>query len=281
MQEPTIEEIRDFLIAQLKDSIEPEVTGPTLGGSVKLRYPSLDLRSGYGGLLRFVKDYCGDVIVYTTAEGTGGDVLYRHKDRAPTRDRAAMAWTAFTNPNVKQELALGMNGELLLHSASSPAEGTVLGKITTEQYRDMCRSFLESVSPEQKDHLEPTLTRDNFWPIWSQALRDTSDPGLLSRWSAWRLSEIERIFMNIASEREIDTQVAGTAWVSLFNSRTVKKTGTSIRAVGLPYRTSANSSTSDYIELLHAVVDVLSTDDLRKLWVPLGAVIDALRKGHA
>jgi hypothetical protein len=274
--------------------IRRQATGATLGAAIRASYPDVDLKLAYGGLRHFISTYCSESVVRTPTDG--GDDVYSLIDGAESTP-----WDAFNNPSIAAQLAVhASTGELHVVESETPLpDGCVaVGKLTREDYRDMASRFLEFLPQDARPQFEEALTHDNFWPRWTSVLRHHSSEPVYRDWGSWRLTEITRLFTQRLVDAELSPDVITAATTNLTQSRDKtllarRQSAPSSQAEGrkpdnrMPSRLGeqkdrwTRTDGPSLHDLVHTVIDRMTEDEVRRLWLPVGVVIDAVNQSRS
>lgn len=301
MQNSQVAEIVEFI--EQKCLSADEVLGTEIGTAIKVRFPEINLRVDFGGLRAFVKDHCVDKIVYVRPKG--GDGVYAHISKlgaAPPQDprpvatpqtsRNASAWAALVDPNVAMQLAADPTSGVLQVFAVGQTIPEVLfhvQKISVEEHRTIAQNFVETIPESSRRPFEDALKEKVFWSKWTTAFQGLPDRSIYVNWMKWRHDQILAMFQErLRSGQFSDTSIS-TALAELKKSKQIKE------AVARPEspstsRTSAQIPSARFIKepsqpavtqlhaLAHSALDLMSEAEVRRIWLPLGAVADACRR---
>jgi hypothetical protein len=265
-------EIADILTARAARS--EQVLGSQLGDAVRDHLPGTSLKS-FGGLRRFVATYCPELKWFG---GHGGDDIYslaKGGDPPSSSEQlfSRTPWAAFATPTIPDVVAVSKNGELRVVPAASeiPSGFSEVSKVSVEEHRALAEEFLNSV--DDLDHvasLKKALERGNdYWPEWQKAVGNS---GLLSEWLAHRGERIEGMFVSRLNGAHLDLdEDAKRQALHVFLS--VKLASSRVGNVMRPFRqpTGGNAALRP---LAHRVIDQLSDEELRRIWLPLGLILD-------
>jgi hypothetical protein len=322
------EDIRT-LIVQLAMS-SPECYGSKLGHELRLLCPDVDMRRDYGGLRQFIEAFCADAVRWLRKRG--GDDVYAHisylvtpnteddgnVELAPTLSAVpADVWAAFTRPSSSLVLLVDRNTGVLSVGGEGqvfPINSLRVPRLTTEDYRAMCREFLGGLVGATSRQLSQALEIEDFWSAWSRLLKEPRHASAYREWIRFRYGRILKGFetklreMDLAGEvvsgavsrmkashdaavqprlhergsREAESAGRVSDWrVSPTRSPSIGNNQDQDMAVRGFDAASRTGQVANW-NLRHLVINAtenMSERELRSLWLPLGAIFDALRRG--
>jgi hypothetical protein len=193
-----VEETASLVSLIVQTCLENEtVLGTNLGNAIKVKFPDLNLKLQFGGLRKFIQDYCADQVVYVRAQG--GDGVYAHVSKAagaaPTP--TSTAWAALVDPNVHSQLAVDRaSGTLQIYGSGAviPEALIRLDKISPEEHRTIAKEFLPLIPTASRSLFESALNEEPFWLKWTAAFRNLADRELSVSWMKWRYEKIVALF---------------------------------------------------------------------------------------
>lgn len=305
------ESISSLIVEVVKQS--ESISGVELGKAVHRGIPNVNL-SPYGGLNKFIRAFCSQDIAFNrvgedyiyTLKSEGGDVYHADASSEPQLS----AWLAFSNPkNTSPLLVNNLTGEILIGAAGdASAEGyTQLLPMTSEDYRIIARDFLPLVTDETlRDELQQDLLAEDFWSSYSSRLRRHDEA--FAAWGAWRIQKVQELFRTMLGEAGLSDETIELAMEHLEQSAVKKpkppthqtsrapllkihptsrtaRRGTNNTPSDRNYSRQPTAGGEDTTSALHTVIheaiDTLSEGDLRRIWLPIGAVLDALNKNSS
>ena len=272
------------------------VLGTNLGNAIRVRFPDLNLKLEFGGLRKFILDYCAGQIVYVRAQG--GDGVYALSSKAGSEARpeprptpAFTAWAALVDPNVHAQVAVDpASGSLHVCAAGEdPREGLIrLDKISLEEHRAIALGFLPQTPVASRSLFEGALSGDGFWLRWTAAFRTLADPQIFESWMKWRYEGIITLFQERLRLAGLPVDAVACAVGELQKSKRVKSESTKSKATVAttqPGRSAGDLPAArlgaldiPLRELAHSAIDFMSDGEIRRVWLPLGAVADVLRR---
>jgi hypothetical protein len=295
---PTTEELRTA-VARIAANVA-EILGSQLGLALTTDFPTLNLKVEYGGLRRFLQEHCSDIVVWRgkyhaddlyspTKSGEPIAAVEQQERRASATlsgaATRATAWAAFSNPNIAAKLAVKPStAELLIIShenESCPDDYRLIEKLTAEDYRHAAREYSLRVPQEDRAAFDTILDSEIFsWLNWSDALRSYEHGLLFYDWLAWRFNRICELFVDRVKAADVEERLLP---VALANFKASKPTR--VKSALSPQPQQALSSwRGSGLDLSfvrgvaqHAIA-AMSEDDIRRLWLPLGMVLDAIQR---
>jgi hypothetical protein len=294
-----VDRIKRYLV-ELVASYSGGIVATELGSQLKRQFPQVDFRRHFNGLRRFIGAYCADEIVVVGEQG--GNPIYGHSSRQVAKPLLPSdspnpeyeLWLAFTNPNLNKILVVDRTtGDLKTQEASTgPPDGhAVIASLTTEDYRRIGQDFLASQAKPHPPAAVEALRAPNFWDAWVTALAPYRQTPLYAGWLRSRVEQIATLLKERLTAAELSPEVIPRVLSKLDAARTSKKPtaspgkGTFQSATatfgGLALRDARTPPivrTVNSKDLARAAISYMSEDELRHLWVPLGAVVSALRR---
>ena len=262
------------------------VLGTNLASEIKVRFPDLNLKLQFGGLRRFIQDHCSDRVVYVRAQG--GDGVYAHLSKAGTKapseskpTSTPTAWATFVDPNVHSQLAVEpVSGSLHVYVASGKPEEKLIPvrKISIEEHRVIAKEFVPLIPIASQSPFESALSEDAFWPKWTAAFKTLTDREIYTKWMKWRYEKIVGLFEERLRSAGLSDDAVTSAISELQKSKQVKLASTKSTAAMVSTTPRGSLDYSLLRELAHSVINSMGDGDIRRIWLPLGAVADALQR---
>lgn len=284
----TPEEICAWLTSKIRQS--GRITGSDLGSAIYREFPEIDFREAYGGLKQFIQSHCSGEVVIVGKQGlddiyalSNSEFLSGENNSSAASTRAT-AWQAFTNPNTRFELVVRPeSGQIMTKRLedSTPEDAVVIPKISTEDYRKMCREFLKQLDDDQRPQLEAVLVEEDFWPSWSYLINAFRPQGVYARWLRWRITAIQQLLNDRLRDIGVPDVLVLTVAQAVFRSRESHQKNSIVPArqshvIDVPRQTV----TEDLQGLAHQAIDRMSENQLRQMWLPLGSIFDAIRRNN-
>jgi hypothetical protein len=272
------------------------VLGTNLGNAIKVRFPDLNLKLQFGGLRKFIQDYCAGQVVYVRAQG--GDGVYAHSSKADSEARrepkptpASTAWAALVDPNVHTQLAVDPAlGSLHVYAAGEDLPEALIrvDKISLEEHRAVAKGFLPQTPVASRNLFEGALSDDEFWRKWTTAFRSLGDREIFENWMKWRYERIIALFEERLRSASLSDAAVAFAVGELRKSKQAKSASTksALAVATTRFGRSAGDLPTDRLgvpdiplrELAHSAINFMSDGEIRRIWLPLGAVADVLRR---
>jgi hypothetical protein len=279
-------EIADYVIEFVKQRVS--VLGCQLGAELHLRFPETNFRTAYGGLRRFVDSHCQGQVVRTGTHG--GDDIYCHISNTTgsgTLTRAAYAesvteWEVFQKPGSPMQLLVDPASgatKIVAEKEEVSNELLVVSKVKDEEHISIAREFLTHIDAAEVALFKAALEEPNYWPAWSRLMSNPPGFKYRSRWTAFRFDRICELLLARLKGLGIAEATAASILERVKAVKKLKRTET--EASRKTSTAAAFSSVSDEGELRRLAklaIDLMGNDDLRRVWLPLGVIADALRK---
>jgi hypothetical protein len=288
----SIADISDFIVQTCLKSRVPENLGTALASAVKAQFPSTDMKSKYGGLGAFIKRYCPEQVVFHGRSGL--DLVYVHSSRlrevsgtAPVGSTSkATPWIAFTNPSVPDKLFVNQDsGELLAVSPDeSPPERFVeVPKITEEDYRGIANDFISAFPESERVELSDLIAKPGFWFPFAKLIKQKMGGEGNERLRKSRLTKLHQLLAErLRAISELPKEAVEKACTAIrrradqIPSSAISDRSISRRPLGRQLAIPADSVSTRRLAV--AAIEAMRDDELRRVWLPLGVIVDAIRK---
>lgn len=284
------DEIKGFIVECLKGT--GKIMGSTLGSRLRSKFPDIDLKE-YGGLKRFIENNCKDEVV--TVRGRGRLDAYTHVSHTPPgvtsesqRDllqipqgESESIWRVFSNPNLPLEVLVNSKtGRPMISSdGESVSESFInIDKISREEYRDMAWEFLPVVNESRQAELRKALDLEDFWPRWAKLVNKNRADGTFERWREWRKEHIIRLFENRLKLANLPDHIIRKASTAFKESQEYVHRMKQPKPTGGGELTKHNSGAHSLRDVVHSAIDRMSEDELRRISLPAGIVVDIISK---
>lgn len=268
--------------------------GATAGGIVRnsvLEIPDLRVKDhGYSTLRDFIAREIPELIEIGLS---GADPIYGlvswpplpTLSERPINPDLPDPWRVWVSPSSQR--LLGVNRDTgavrALPSSERPREGEVLLRpLAPAAHRKIAADYLENVDVDPSLKLALTRALENpsadWWREWNSALHGTLE---LSRWFRQRADALEEALKHALGEAGLTNEVSRTAFKLIAEKRSHAGTTMSRDGQKRPAESSSVSSPQSREELLGlllAIVPQMSEEELRSLRLPVGLVIDTLRR---
>lgn len=279
--------IASFIAEQSRHS--KEVRGSALGTAIKQQFPHVDLKTTYGGLKKFILNHCADSLQWSHKHGQ--DDIYTHGTE-PGRETAIIPspsrpltdvelWQAFSKPSSPTVIAVhAETGELtIVPSDSSVDAGFIrIDKISLDEYRSIAQDFLPKINSDVRGQLQNALTARNYWPQWSAVLNRHRSDGIYETWMQWRGEKIIDLLESRLRRVNLpEAIVEGVVRRLTSYSAKVATRRNTLHPDTLHNLASAHAGVN-IREIVHRAVDLMSEEELRRIWLPLGVLIDVTGK---
>jgi hypothetical protein len=205
---------------------------------------------------------------------------------------AATLWQAFTNPSYDSRLALDKAATRLkvLTPQAEPTNDLILvPKVTASEHRTIALNFLERLDLGDREPFGKILEGQNPWPAWSWQTQHYASGKYYMAWLDFRTQSLQALFEERIKTLEVPAPDVPPLSAQLLESKRprFRNSADGLRLKTFPPTSSRFSRARNDQnqagdgELLRrlalAAISEMSPDDLRRLWVPLGALSNALR----
>ena len=244
-------------------------------------------RQRFGPLRAFVERFCADHVNVLVAPELGGDALFESKfpaatDRLPTPKPLTgpdPAWRAFTVPDSGSNLYVnGESGEIQVRLKADPELAQPWHPVpsaTAEDHRKIATDFLGRVDPEDQPAFEDILKLPQFWHPWAMKLRAHQQGKYSQPWIAFRFEQLCALYLARIKSAGVPEDLAARSLTRLKALKSASRVLAKPTALNLPVATPSGLSIR---KLALAALESMTEDDLRQVWLPLGAVADAIAK---
>ena len=276
--------VAEFIIQTAKQ--RPTILGSHLGAEVTKAFPELRENPDYG-LKRFIQTHCVGRIVRVGERG--GDVVYQYVAEGDATAPAAppsetlSVWEVFQRPGAKGQLAVDPTTcDLRVAHGDQTSIGDLvpISSVTPDEHKGIAQGFLEKVDEASRLELEQALAQENYWPHWSRLVNQKGQ--YKQEWVAFRFAKLcdllrARLRAHGMTDSLIETSMAHLLQEKRERDKPLKESAAVAPSARAPLDGRQQRTSVDIRAVLHAVVDSLSDSDMRRLWLPLGEVLDALR----
>lgn len=279
------QDIARFIETQIKNY--PGISGAKLGALATAQFPGVNFRIQFNGLKSFVKQFCPPEIEIMVG-GPGGDDAYRCTT-APSADQEGATvspvsevtetpWSAFASSDSPNTLRLNReSGELdVVPSSMRPAVAPWIDvpKVSTEEYRQIASSFLSQIADVDRYHFSALLHLPDFWDRWFAETRAFSGGKYLRAWVSFRFHKLCETFLGRLTEAGVSSDAALKYLERLKQSKKSKK------ELRRDHSMEFGDEQSTLRRIATAAIKEMTDEDLRRVWLPLGVISDALRRSE-
>ncbi|CAH0140868.1 hypothetical protein ROS9278_00477 [Roseomonas sp. CECT 9278] len=283
-----------------------EKTGSQLKSLIEAVCPDFNLREatgilvGPGALTKFLATEVADLV--QPIGKRGGDPIYLiHESPASTDDSDGRVeknpdlWSIFSSPSLRQQLIYSPS-EKRMHSkfidSPTPDGYLAIKPLEKEDFREISRKFLEIAPKEISNLLEEVLERENYYTEWTSILR-SQFPLYYQRWGIFRVGTIKELFrenmrasglpeaeiQQFVSRMEAEQVRAFRERVSRMVQTTQAERPIEMGAAKVPARPSraalSEQPVHDLRSVARAAIEHMAIEDVRRIAIPLGVLIDA------
>jgi hypothetical protein len=288
---------------------------PILGsalGSILIPFIAPNRFSGIGGLKAFVSKYLHDTVVWVgrTSDIPGDDKyqIIGSRDWVDVNSLSpGIFWSAFSNPYVPGRFSLSSTKDILCFCSEPttqiPTDWQEVSKVTEDDYRELARDFIASLDSTLTTEASNIVSKPGFNASWIQFLKSKGGLNSLRKWEKKRIDHILVKFRKSLEDADCAEKTVSELESMLVNSRDlsqkradIARTSSSSRRPYLDPLTFQNTKPLDYArynrseipgssnedaefrDLMHKAIDRMSLDELRALRVPIGIILDLVRK---
>lgn len=289
-------QIVEFLIETLRTS--GPMLGAPLGGLLNKTFPSLKGSPGYGSLGTFIERHCAGQIARKEWNGSDFQFALVARGEAPKASDTTpkfAAWGAFLKADLPIQIAVDLKtGDLRTLATGEVVDEPwqIVPKLTSVENREIAQLFIQQVAKEDKQIFLDAIQVDNYWPGWSRIVNQTHAAKYKQQWGKHRFEQICARFHERMREAGLNNETAAKALKNLRSDKerhaTVAKgfaEGHPADRLSLPAsklmkfpHTLFKEEDDSLRSIAQRVVCSLSEDELRRLWLPLGEVMNALRQ---
>jgi hypothetical protein len=280
------QEIARFIESQVK--AYPGIPGAKLGALATAQFPGVSFRYQFDGLKNFVRRFCGPRVEVILG-GPGGDDTYRWTETAPldqttakispTADIIDRPWAAFASSDSPSKLRVNRDsGELDVVAPSEVVDAPWIevSKVTTEEYRQMASAFLPQISDADRVHFSGFLHLPDFWDRWFAETRSFAGGKYFRAWVSFRFHTLCEIFLERLQKLGVPEELQPLVLGRLKQSKMPKQLLRN-KEESLQFSTERSSALR---QMALMAVKTMTEEDLRRVWLPLGVVSDALRRSN-
>jgi hypothetical protein len=286
MSHEEIQQIKSLILDLITRAPSGVVAGSTLGNAIQAKFPESGWKHEYGTLARFIRANCGDRLIVNGKRGADLLWSYQTAPSAGANDsRVGGIWKAFTRPDSGTVIIFDKSAKELRVIASSegiPDDAVLIPGIAEPENRAIASRFLALIPEADRSLFAEALKRENFWPEWSKVTRYFDGGKHFKKWMEFRSANIHTLFSDRVKALGCDEATVASLNAVLKSSEDEKrysKQGEAKTPVP-PRRHTVEHGTeqNDLRQLASSAILSLSETELRNLWLPLGAVMDGIRR---
>jgi hypothetical protein len=279
--------IAKFVIARVDAS--QKILGAPLGALVHHEFPDFNLRKEFGGLRPFVQQHCAAAIEVQRGAHKGQDDIYVSKAAPPlpgvgtlplTRAATDTAWRVFTIPGLFAKLyANPESGAIQVDSAEGMSAPWIeVPNVTLEEHLHIAKDFLDTTIDEaDREKFASFLNEGNVATEWARQMRFFESGKYQRSWVAYRYERLLALFTDRLKTLAFPEDRAALALENLRRTKPSKIRPFKALTVSSP----PSFDRSDLRSVISNALADLSEDDLRRVWLPIGPVADALRRSRS
>lgn len=308
--------IADFIVKTV--SMQPSILGSQLGAVVKRAFP------WFHGLKAYIDRYCANQVVcvgkrgpdyiyaHVSTVGTGGqgdsaengsievhqvpktapDILQTQKHivaYGPTA-RPSTFWTAFTNPNLRDRLALDpCSREFHIVREGSTVQPPLVevSKVTTDEHRTIAFRFLSKLDEDDRSYFQQIANQPNSCPALSWRITSFADGKYKDAWLNFRTQSLRGLLDERLAKLGIDNPpdreplLAKLMESKHYRARQAGPFAALERSFENRARTNPGHSITSEQDLRRfaiAAISEMGADQLAQVWLPLSAIVNGLKR---
>lgn len=202
-----------------------------------------------------------------------------------SNSRSGGFWSAFTNPTLNDLLAIDKASTTLRvlpqHSLLEPPLIEV-PKVTVEEHRQTAIDFVAHIDPVDRPHFQSVASAPDPGPMWFWRIKDFAGGKYSSSWLDFRTSAFEKLFKERLIQLGLEQTAIEGLVVKFLETKHRRFRYDSEIPPGQPYSSPSASipiaGDEDAIRrIARTAISQMSPDELRHLWLPLGAIVNSLR----
>jgi hypothetical protein len=164
------------------------------------------------------------------------------------------------------------SAEISVAREGPPPEGCVeVPKVTATEHLRIAQDYLPQLDALDQPRFRAILTLGDFWHRWSREIKVWGYGKYAKPWVDFRFSRLCGLF------QERVRSLGAADWVVAASLENLKRLKT--KAFGITVTSDRVSTASSMRRAVLHSISTMSDEDLRQVWLPVGAMCDALRKG--
>lgn len=193
-------------------------------------------------------------------------------------------WRHFSNPKLVGRIAANALGKVIVGppNANLPENFTILTKPSAEDYLTVAREFVEKLPEPMALQLSEAFSQPDFYDEWIRRLRSLSsgEQNLLKDWEISRAQFVkERLHDELTKTGMVPTLAADlVAQAQLRKGHRQVSSQPQSLFKALPSGVALAEAGTDFRQLVHGVIDLMSLEELRRLPLAAGLLYDASRR---
>lgn len=213
----------------------------------------------------------------TEIRRAGTDVVYALEGGSEPAPANESLWRVWASPRSPNALAVTRDGRVrtIPRSGTQQPDEVRIEPVTEQAHRDIAQAFLDSDTSALQSLLADALKvqKPSWWRDWVLALRQ--QPDVAQRWQEHRLTSLRRLLQSRIDETVPAEGRAPAIEQITASRRRVSSTGGKA-AHPPPTRDDKGVPRRSLVTIVQAVVARMEDDELRRLNLPLGLVLEAV-----
>ena len=277
-------------ISGLKDRliVGQTISGPSLGIQVldelRQRQITQDLKH-FGGLRSFIREYLSDFLQIHEESDTY--TVRGEDDQVPgwaTVDGSSrLFWDLFNNPRRQGKFAL-VNSTLIATGGDQPVPpgAITISPMSNADYLDIATKFSAlQQNPKEFEPVLSTSSEETFFSAWTELLRSIG-PEAVKEWETHRVQNVLTTFSERLRDAGAEGGLIDQHSSELDKSQQKARAQTKAKAARALSESDSNveaqPTTTSFREILRYASENLSEEEIRKISIPIGLVVDAIAK---
>ncbi len=274
------EEIAHFIVERVNAG--QKILGAKLGASVAERFP--EFQQQFGKLRPFIQKFCGGAVKIVGHQGN--DDFYAPAsapeaaiDAARIAEEPESAWRAFTTPGTLSNLCVNTeSGEIRVRRSGEPEllpPWTDVQTVTPDEHRRIASEFLPQIDEQDRQTFQHLIQLPDFWQQWFTQTRAFEGGKYSKGWLLFRFNKLCELFLQRLKSLGVGEVVAVASLERLKELKSESRKARETSSIGSP------DSAIWLRTIARAALETMSEEELRRLWLPLGLVADAVRRRHS
>jgi hypothetical protein len=291
----TEQDIAQFIVSTVTSS--PNIPGALLGSKIKRQFPGVF----YGKLTEFINRNCANAVVSIGQVNLDNIWALRSSANPPPRQtlqnipappksetlneidgESLTAWKVFARFDTQAKLAVNPASaqiKVVQLYDEVVAPFIEITSITQTEYQNIAIDFVKQLPEPDRQYFRKLAEGDSFQSRWYDVIT-TWQHGLYAKtWGTFRFEAICAFFIRRLVAKGVEENLVDACVESLKRIKAKRAKEKEVPLGKSPnIRTLQPYSNVSIQELVIGIIKSLSEDELRRIWLPVGAVLDATRK---
>ena len=307
----TEQDVAQFIVSTV--AANPNIRGASLGAKVKRKFPGVIL----GKLTEFINQHCANTVVavdqknldYIWALRPDNNNAPPPTSSAPPPTSSALsssatslnvseavekpgglnfdltnlsAWKAFTrsdtpgkiavNPSIAQIIVVRTSEQILPPFIEIPS-------VSLTEYQNIALEFVNQMTEPDRQYFKGVVESASFENQWFENITTWQDGRYAKSWGTFRFDALCSIFIKRLAAKGVAEDLSRPC---LANLKRIKAKVSREKEAPLIATYNSRTQSGEYNISIHDIVanatKSLNEDDLRRVWLPVGVVLDAIKK---